>query len=85
MSRDDRYPLEDQCLKCEAGTYLLDQSNFSDCLACAVGATCSGGSDVAANAGFWKEPDNWTFSQFINASEDSAAETQGEETQGLRR
>ena len=77
MSRDNRYPLEDQCLKCEAGTYLLDQSNFSNCLSCAVGAMCSGGSAVAANAGFWREPDNWTFGSSVNSSQDAEAETQG--------
>ena len=60
MSRDDRYPLEDQCLRCEPGTYLLDQTNFSACVRCPIGATCPGGSLVVANAGFWREPDNWS-------------------------
>ena len=59
MLRDERYPLEDQCLRCEANTYLLDQSNFSDCLSCPVGATCAGGDDVTTLAGFWRQPDDW--------------------------
>lgn len=59
MLRDDRYPLEDQCLRCDANTYLLDQSNFSACLNCPVGATCSGGDDVTTLPGFWRQPDDW--------------------------
>ena len=58
--RNERYPLEDQCLRCDANTYLLDQSNFSECLNCPVGASCSGGDDVSALVGFWREPENWT-------------------------
>lgn len=60
MIRKEAYPLEDQCLKCEANTYLLDRNNFSACLNCPVGATCDGGNDVTASKGFWKQPDNWT-------------------------
>ena len=69
FSRDDRYPLEDRCLRCEPGTYLLDQSNFSACVRCPIGATCSGGASVVANAGFWREPDNWSNPLLANVSE----------------
>jgi hypothetical protein len=58
--RKEEYPLEDECLKCDANTYLLDQNNFSACLACPVGADCPGGAVVVAREGFWKQPDNWT-------------------------
>lgn len=60
MLRDEDYPLEDQCLRCDANTYLLDQSNFSACLNCPVGATCAGGDDVTTMSGFWRQPDGWT-------------------------
>jgi len=59
MLRDERYPLEDQCLRCDANTYLLDQSNFSACLSCPVGATCAGGDDVSTLPGYWRQPDDW--------------------------
>jgi hypothetical protein len=60
MERDNRYPLEDRCLRCDANTYLLDQNNFSACLNCPVGATCAGLDDVTTLEGFWRQPDNWT-------------------------
>jgi len=60
MLREEKYPLEDECVRCEASTYLLDKSNFSACLNCPVGATCAGGDDVTALQGFWRQPDAWT-------------------------
>jgi hypothetical protein len=67
MFRDEKYPLEDQCVRCEASTYLLDRNNFSACLNCPQGATCAGGEDVTALQGFWRQPDvwskNWTMSR----------------------
>jgi hypothetical protein len=69
MERDNRYPLEDRCLRCDANTYLLDQNNFSACLNCPVGATCAGLDDVTALEGFWRQPDNWTNPVFAQKSE----------------
>lgn len=58
MTRREQYPLEDECTICEPGTYLLDQSNFSACLTCSMGAVCEGGSHIEAEDGFWMELDN---------------------------
>jgi len=60
MIRKENYPLEDECLRCDANTYLMDQNNFSACLNCPVGASCAGGDDVTTLVGFWRQPDNWT-------------------------
>ena len=66
MNRKDEYPLDDECSQCKAGTYLLDQSNFSDCLTCPLGAVCQG-AKVVAESGFWREPDNFTMLGLIQA------------------
>ena len=71
MLRDENYPLEDQCLRCDANTYLLDQSNFSACLNCPVGATCAGGDDVTTMSGFWRQPDGWTNNWTTSRRSDS--------------
>lgn len=62
MNRDEELPLDDACIRCEAGTYLLEQSNYSACLNCPMGAVCEGGDSVVAVQGFWREPDNSTKS-----------------------
>lgn len=68
MIRKENYPLEDECIQCEYGQYLLDQSNFSACLNCPVGAVCKGGSNIVADEGYWKEPDNLSKAVFDGAS-----------------
>ena len=68
MTRKEEYPLEDECTICEAGTYLLDQSNFSACLNCAMGAICKGGNHIEASDGFWMEPANFVHFATVNKS-----------------
>lgn len=68
MIRKESYPLEDECIQCEYGQYLLDQSNFSACLNCPVGAVCKGGSNIVADDGYWKEPDNFSKAVFDGSS-----------------
>ena len=67
MTRKDKYPLEDECTICEAGTYLLDQNNFSACLNCAMGAVCKGGAHIEAENGFWMEPDTFLNTATVSA------------------
>jgi hypothetical protein len=62
MNREEELPLDDQCKWCEAGTYMLEQSNYSSCLNCPMGAVCEGGDSVIAVEGFWRELDNSTKS-----------------------
>jgi len=74
MTRKEEYPLEDECTVCEAGTYLLDPSNFTACLNCAMGAICKGGNHIEAEDGFWMEPAN-----FVNLATANDSRTRRQE------
>ena len=69
LKRDPLFPDQDDCVRCTEGFYLLKPvrwfgpkfPNFSlpICHPCPTSATCAGGSDVQAKAGYWKL--SWQF------------------------
>jgi len=58
---DADIPEDDNCVKCGVGFYRLDRAgrNGTECLKCDESASCNGGNDVMARAGYWRM--NFTY------------------------
>jgi hypothetical protein len=56
ISRDEKFPDQDRCILCAAGTYSLIAavSTAVACRPCPVGGDCIGGDVVLAKEGFWR-------------------------------